>query len=561
MLTKGISLTRALSKGFALKGVTPVTNGDEVFYEIFDGHHDLDAETNFYLACLEQVQVFPPFSIQELEQIMENFYLASSPPPPLHIVLPHDIELFHYQEQGTDQILKWFSEGKNVLLGDEMGLGKTFQALAVMNSFMPRMQSILIICPRSLVYNWRAESKRVLVNRPLNDMFCIGTPAFIDITQDYLICSYEVMAEMWPILAHKQWDMIVFDEFHFIKNTGTKRYKGLKKFIDSQLGARILGLTGTPIVNYPIELWPLLNILDKKKWNSLSMFEHEFTFGGVKRAYVRNPAKLQKILRETVLIRRMKKEVMPDLPPVRRKIIEFDTNDRGVLDLIEQEMNLWTNKRKKPIDELTDYIMEMNARGGLESEEDFMQFVDGMKYNKKVFFEQMARLRHEIALAKLPQVKEHLTNVIESHENGEKFLIFAHHRDVIDQLQKFVNDTYFMLGKGKNRCYIMTGSQSIAERQDLVDAFQQKDEVLCIIGGMKVMGYGFNLTRADHGIFVEGDWVPSALSQAEARMQRIGSTAEKILIEHLVLNNSLDAYMAKKVVAKQRQIDKTINKM
>jgi SWI/SNF-related matrix-associated actin-dependent regulator 1 of chromatin subfamily A len=549
MLTTGTSLARVLSKGFSLK----VDRNEQQ-------HIDYgDFEENFQVASTEER--FPPFTIQEMEEIMGEFFLASQPPQPLHIILPNDIELFHYQYEGTEQILNWFREGQNVLLGDEMGLGKTFQALAVMNSMLPRMKSILVVCPRSLVYNWRAESKRVLVDRPLDDLFCIGTPAFIDIGQDFLICSYEVMAENWPILAHKQWDMIVFDEFHFIKNTGTKRYKGLKQFCDSQTGAHILGLTGTPIVNYPIELWPLLNILDKKRWRSLALFEHEFTFGGVKRAYVRNPHKLQKILRDTILIRRMKKEVMPDLPPVRRKVIEFDTNDRGVLDLIEQEMNLWRGKDKKPVDALTDYIMEMNSRGGLESDEDFAAFVDGMKYNKKVFFEQMARLRHEIAHAKMPQVKEHIGSVIESHSNGEKFLIFAHHKDIIEELEKFVNETYYMVKGLKRQARIMTGAQSIAERQQLQDDFQGKNDFRCLIGNSKVMGLGFNLTKADHGIFVEGDWVPSVINQSEARMQRIGSTAEKILIEHLVLNNSLDAYMAKKVVAKQRQIDRTINKM
>lgn len=506
-------------------------------YEIEENEIDIECDNNFYLACCEE-----PVHTQQ-------------------IILPDDIELFPYQTENTLQILKWFAAGQNAFLGDEMGLGKTFVALATMNSMVPFLESILIVCPRSIVYNWRNEANKVLVNRSINEMFCIGTPAFIDINQNFLICSYEVMAEMWPILAHKQWSMIVFDEFHVIKNTGTKRYKGLKKFVDTQKSARILGMTGTPIVNYPIELWPLLNILDRERWNSLARFEHDFTFGGTKRAYVRNPARLQKILRETILLRHMKKEVMPDLPPVRRKIIEFDTNDKGVLDLLEEEMNLWQGKNKKPIDALTDYIMDMNSRGGMESEEDFAHFVEGMKYNKKVFFEQMSRIRHEIAWAKMPQVKEHLTNVIESHENGEKFLVFAHHNDIIAELNKFINETYFMLGKGKGRCTTMTGVTSIAERQDMVDDFQTKDDVRCIVGNLKVIGLGFNITRADHGIFVERDWVPSVLNQAEARMQRIGSTAEKILVEHLVLNNSLDAYMVKKVVAKQKQIDKTINKM
>jgi SWI/SNF-related matrix-associated actin-dependent regulator 1 of chromatin subfamily A len=525
-LAPASNLSRALSKGFSLK-----------------------------------VQSTPGLSQSDIDECLENFYLACLPRSiAANLIMPDDLVLFPFQETGIHQMLGMFQENKNVLLGDEMGLGKTIQALVTINSMVPSPESVLIIAPRSLVYNWRNEAHNILVDRKIDDLFCIGTPAFIDITQNFLICSYEVFAATWPILAHKQWDIIILDEFHMVKNTGTKRYKGAKEFIKTQKTAHVMGMTGTPIVNYPIELWPLLNMLDPTKWNSLARFESEYTFGGTKRAYVRNAGRLQKILRESILIRRMKREVMPELPPKRRKIIELEVTDKKTIDLIEEEMSLFKKGSQKPLDALTDFIMEMNSAGGIENETDWMTLIDGLKHNKKYFFEQMARLRHEIALAKLPQTKEHLTNVIESQEDGDKFLIFAHHKDVIADLQKFINDTYYMLGKGKNRCVVMTGAQSIAERQFIQDDFQSTNNVFCIIGNMEVMGKGWTLTKADHAIFVEGSWVPGTLTQAEDRLHRISQT-EKILIEHLVMTNSLDAYMAKKVVAKQRQIDRTINRM
>jgi SWI/SNF-related matrix-associated actin-dependent regulator 1 of chromatin subfamily A len=497
----------------------------------------------------------------------------------IDIKVPRDIELRQYQQIGVEEILL----RKNVLLGDDMGLGKTAQVIVALNTVCP--SNVLIVCPKSLCWNWFEEFKHFATDLEywqLDETFTVGSIDYIDTSRRLLIVSYETVARFAIALGAVKWSWLVFDEFHYIKNVSSKRYKGVVKLVESQTvkaknsdgspyldekgfqviehEAKILGLTGSPIVNFVRELFPLINILDKKTWWSASNFLKEFTMrdrNGA-RNYARNGAKLQQILRETIMIRRLKKDVLPELPAKQRQVIEFPSDD--LTDLLDEEKKIFEGRNRSKIDDIADKIMEINASGVVEGEINWEELIKDLKYDKHYFFEEMARVRHLVALAKLPQVKEHIEDVLESHENGEKLVIFAHHRDVIEELQSDVNNWYFKERNLKNACTaIYGGSHGDYEKQQVINEFQNGLDLRVIVGGLKVIGHGFNMTRSRHCIFAEFDWVPSTITQAEDRLHRFGQEF-KILVQHLTLKNSMDALMAKRCINKQKQMDKVLNR-
>ena len=464
--------------------------------------------------------------------------------------VPSEKELFPFQTTGVSEILR----RKNVLLADEMGLGKTIEILCAINTIKPKR--VLVVCPKSLTYNWRNEARDWLLTHTLDEDFCIGTPSFCDPSQDFLIASYEVVAQYAAVLKSQPWDWIILDEAHYIKNPSTKRFRGTKELITHFPDAKIIFATGTPIVNYPIELFPLLNLLDPARWSSSAAFERRYTYGGARRAYGRNLPELQSVLRESVMIRRLKKEVLPELPTKRRQVIEFPSD--GFDELLAEEMKIFEGSKRKSssVDMLTERILEMNAAGAVEGETDWSSIIDELKYDKHYFFEEMARVRHLVAQAKLPFIFSHIDDVLESHKNGEKLVVFAHHKDILHEIahhiQEFLNDN--------NSVEILEGATQLEARQGAVDKFQKQEFPKVLVCGLKVAGHGYNMTRADHVIFAELDWVPGVITQAEDRLHRIGQE-NKILVQHLTIQNSLDSYMAKKIVAKQKQINKTINRL
>jgi superfamily II DNA/RNA helicase len=149
----------------------------------------------------------------------------------------------------------------------------------------------------------------------------------------------------------------------------------------------------------------------------------------------------------------------------------------------------------------------------------------------------MSGIRHEVALAKVPHVVEH---VRESLENGP-VVLFVHHKDVVAQIAAEFPG-----------CVTLTGETSMENRQKAVDDFQAGRASL-FIGNIQAAGVGITLTRSAHVIFAELDWVPGNLSQAEDRCHRIGQT-ESVLVQHIVLEDSMDADMAKKLIVKQEVI-------
>ena len=303
-------------------------------------------------------------------------------------------------------------------------------------------------------------------------------------------------------------------------------------------------LTGTPILNRPIEIFPLIHFLNPGRWANSFKFGLEFC-GGHKNRWgwdfsgSSNSETLQEELRSTIMIRRLKKEVLKELPPKRRQIIEIPIEEIKLKKIIEEEKIFWeTNETEKQ--RLKDRIKEL--KGG---NEEYIETTKKLKNVKNILFQEMSSLRRKTAIAKIPFAIEYLKEILETNE---KVVCFAHHKEVIEKIfQHFQENSA-----------VITGSVPPEKRQAEIDRFQNDPGCHLFVGSIKAAGVGITLTAASHAVFVELDWTPAIMSQSEDRLHRKGQE-QSVLIQHLVFNNSLDAKMAKMLIEKQKIIDKIVN--
>lgn len=413
----------------------------------------------------------------------------------------------------------------NVLFADEMGLGKTIEALGVINTD-PDARHVVIVCPASLKLNWARECERWLVDRgPVG----IAGKTFPH-EASVVIVNYDILGK-WAKELSRDWDVLVADECHYVKNKDAKRAKALYALS----ARRKLFLTGTPILNRPVELWAIVSSLAPEEFDNFWAFAKRHCkptknrFGWEFKGAT-NLDELHERLRSTIMVRRTKAAVLPDLPPKRRQVIELGSDH--VADLIAVEATAWQKHQQ--------HLNELRALSRTGSEKNKIE-LKTLRQGVNAAFGELAKLRQDTALAKVPLVVEHLKSVL---DDAKKIVVFAHHRSVIDALaEPFEGDAV-----------TLKGDDAVASRQAAVDRFQDDPSCRLFIGSITAAGFGLTLTASAHVVFAELDWVPARLTQAEDRTHRIGQR-DSVLVQHLVLQNSLDARMVGTLIRKQRVVD------
>lgn len=477
----------------------------------------------------------------------------------IDLPVPHGLAYLPFQKAGVAYALA----RSNTLIADSMGLGKTIQAIAVFNA-SPEIRKVLVLCPASLRLNWKKEFQK-WTTRPIEIAVISGGkpsdwPAWInddprpDGNNIVIIINYDILAKHRERLNGLNIDLLIGDEIHFCKNQTAARTKAVFGLRDRKgnvkqlpiVARKKIFLTGTPIVNRPIELWPLVESLDPtdlgrsffgfaKRYCNARQTKWGWDFTGSA-----NLSELQNRLREKFMVRRLKEDVLLDLPAKRRQVIEIPANGAGRA--VSEERRIF-DSHQALIEDLEIRIREAEFAQTHDLElDDVENLRKQLSHARSIAFTEMSKARHETALAKVPHVIEHLKNALEEGP----VVLFAHHRDVIDQIKsEFPNAS------------TLTGETSMENRQKAVDDFQAARTDL-FIGNIQAAGVGITLTRSAHVIFAELDWVPGNLSQAEDRCHRIGQT-NTVLVQHLVLEDSVDSIMSRKLIAKQEVIDKALD--
>lgn len=467
----------------------------------------------------------------------------------LVVPAPPGCEYRGYQRAG----IAYASRRAGTYVADEMGTGKSVQAVGVANYFAEDTRTILVVTKQRIVMNWYRELKKWLV-RPLS----IGVAdAKVWPSTDVVIIHFDALHK-WPSRLAREWDLVVLDEAHYFKNHRARRtrsllgYKPTRK--EAKLGVaaqdaikakRRLALSGTPIENGIGELFSVFHWLCPEKFPSRSGFESKFMTGergayGWQWTGPKSLEKLQQFLREVCMIRRLKKDVLTELPPKTRVIVRLDK--KGIEEQTKLSLRTMESKREELESAQADY--ELAKAAG--DERSFKDAVASLRVRTKVAFEEMARVRHEDALAKVGKCLEVIKDDLE--EIGHcKALIFGHHSDVLRRVQEVFSGSV-----------MVTGETPPQESWRLVNKFQDDSECGPFIGSIRAVGEGLNLTAAALVYFVEEDWVPGRIFQCEDRAHRMGQRAA-VLVKHLVVDGTMDANIAAATVDKMKVIDAALD--
>lgn len=430
----------------------------------------------------------------------------------------------------------------------------TVQALGYINN-QDKLQPgdrILIICPASLKINWYRECLRWLVKD-----FTIGTVK--DEVKDkegnvidngwpdtqVVICNYDRLDKYLEIYSFIPWKLVICDEAHMLKNRKAKRSQLVYDHLNPPFK---LFLTGTPIMNRPLEIFELVSYLNPDLFPSLYSFAYKYcestpTGFGIDRDTGKNLDELQEVLRLNVMIRRLKEHVLPDLPPKVRQVIEIPPS-KGMSTVFKQEER-FMREHSKLLNELLAIIQKTPVTASIS---EYEASINRLKHSEPAAFNQLAKLRIDAATKKIKLVADYALELIED-DPDKKILIFAHHKEVIDGLVARLGPLAVKLD----------GRDGETARQRAVDRFQDDPSIRFFIGSMEAAGVGLTLTRANHVLFAEYSWVPAIMLQAEDRAHRIGQK-DCVTVQMLVSEGSIEARMAKAIVRKLNLINQALDR-
>lgn len=466
----------------------------------------------------------------KIAHMQANISASSAEDSDIYIPAPQGLSYLPYQRAGIAFGLK----NAGVLIADEPGLGKTIQAIGIINAD-PSMHRILLVVPASLKINWSRELKKWLVkSRTIEIIEGEPTDASADLRfeSDVVIINYELVPLYAELINEYAWDMVIADECHILRNPEAQRTQSFVGNFENTIppikACRRVFLTGTPILNRARDVWALISYLNPRAWQSYDEFVKKFCQGGSKDSGSSNLSILQRLLRATVMIRRLKKDVLKELPPKRRRIVKLPCNSSHIQNLLEEERMLY---------QYADTSEEQWSR--------YAKTLAHFKETKKIALKDTSRIRHAIAVAKIPMMIEYIESQL---VDNQKLIIFAHHQDVIDALVNYFG----------NIAVSFTGRSSATDKQFAVDEFQNNPNIRLSIISILSAGVGITLTAAHRAIFVELDWTAANITQAEDRCHRIGQT-KTVDIIHLILDGSIDIHLAQKIIEKQLIYDEALN--
>lgn len=408
-------------------------------------------------------------------------------------------KLYPFQREG---IKFGIQRNGRCLIADDMGLGKTVQALGIVGWYKHDWP-VLVVCPASVIGNWKNSILKWLGH--LVEEYEIEELDIKDLSYHakFFVGSYERMVKHSEEIIRRQMPTIIFDECHNIKSDAAQRTKAAIKI--AKVSKHIILLSGTPALSRPMELYTQILMLNNKLFTNKHDFGLRYcdakimgTFNGHPRWDYRghsNTDELKILLESTIMIRRLKKDVLQDLPSKNRIVIDLQ------LKLTEEE-RIELDKCKAKCERRNFYKQD---NGDLMS-----------------WYRETCRL-------KIPAVLEYLERKI---SRTGKLICFAHHKVMIDAIADFLN-------RQKVKYIVITGETISRSRQELCDDFQNNSRTKVALISILAAGVGITLTAANLVIFTELSWNPGVLAQAEDRAHRIGQE-ENVTIEYLVSKGTCD---------------------
>eukprot|EP00559_Dactyliosolen_fragilissimus_P007770 CAMPEP_0184861966 /NCGR_PEP_ID=MMETSP0580-20130426/6527_1 /TAXON_ID=1118495 /ORGANISM="Dactyliosolen fragilissimus" /LENGTH=2276 /DNA_ID=CAMNT_0027359649 /DNA_START=192 /DNA_END=7022 /DNA_ORIENTATION=- len=468
-----------------------------------------------------------------------------------HEVFNNGGQLRDYQAEGVSWMLSNYINKRSSVLADEMGLGKTIQTAAFVNALVTKLHlrgPFLIIAPLSTIPHWQREFQRwtdlnvIVYHGSAQDREMMREYEFaydsdrphgdVGINQSFLKKVHNKSTPKWSRtwmaqvlittpemlvtedfleLAALQWELLVIDEAHRLKNHSSKLALNLRN--DKFIFKSKLLLTGTPIQNNMKELWTLMNFIESKKFHDIDDFMNRYGDINSKERVDELHAEIRPFI-----LRRLKEDVEKSVPPKEETLIEVELTvlqKQYYRALYEKNLNFLHRNVNKAVDGPSINNLAMQLRKccnhpflikGVESslqhnfvtEEEEANFI-AQASGKLVLLDKL-----------LPKLKE----------GGHRVLIFSQFKIMLDILEDFLT-----LRRFKNER--IDGSITGRKRQMAIDRFQAEgnlDSSFIMLLSTRAGGVGINLTAADTCIIFDSDWNPQNDLQAQARCHRIGQT-------------------------------------
>jgi hypothetical protein len=424
-------------------------------------------------------------------------------------------ELKPFQRAGVSYLLA----RRRAFLADEQGLGKTIEALATLQA--GGAFPAIVVCPASLKLNWLREierwlpqrSARALVGTGADDAGAAGRTTEADIT----VVNYDIVAARLDELCSLQPRALVIDESHYCKNATAKRTQAVQRLAGAVPDdGMVLALTGTPIMNRPPELISQLRIIGRiGDFGSGAQFGRRFKGPD---AHMR----LHWHLRARCYVRRLKSDVLPQLPPKTRSIVPIELDNEHEYRLAERDVIAWL--QSQPLD-----LRQLDA-----------------KVAAALRAERLVRLNALKLLAARGKLHAALAWIHDFCSSGERLVVFAKHREI----------QHAVIERFPGALHIL-GSDGHAARDASLREFQAPDEGRenqLIVCSIEVAGQGLTLTRSSNVVFLELDWTPAKHDQAEDRCHRIGQQ-DAVNASYLLAAGTIDETIATLLERKRAVID------
>jgi len=441
-------------------------------------------------------------------------------------------ELRNYQKDGYNWLRYILENQFGALLADDMGLGKTIQTLALIQHFSNQFKMsqdfgqkkpseaqiealisgklaldadhdqifwhgpCLVMCPKSLLYNWKSEAKKFCPD--LKVILYNGIHRHKSLQEfgdvDLVVMSYGTMRNDMELLKRFEYQCLVIDESQAIKNPSSLTARNLLRLKSK----RRVALTGTPIENTLLDIWSQMNFLNPGLLGSFTYFEKQFIKPIEKSGNAIRTDELRRFI-DPFVLRRTKSQVTKDLPPKIEKIHYCEMN--------EEQEELYEKVKSQYRNEILNHVNQV-----------------GINKSRLKIFNGLMHLRQ---LALNPVLKDHeyegssgkddeITRmVIRAIENGHKILLFSQFVGYLKNIGEILKEHQVKY------CYL-DGSLDEKERADQIDKFQSDDTVRVFLLSLRAGNSGLNLTAADYVFLADPWWNPFTMKQAEDRAHRIG---------------------------------------
>ena len=418
-----------------------------------------------------------------------------------HLMSPSSLPLYPFQRQGVVRLLR----SPRVLFADDMGLGKTVQAAAALNILVAsgRVRSALVLSPATLVPNWLSELDRwvpELVVANGSPAKHARAPSWTSLKNQchVIVTNYEDVRAAASAIGSPAIDLLILDEAHRVKNWDSLTSRAVRR-IDCD---RVWALTGTPLERDSTDLTSLLAILDP---DAFTADDAKLSPGVVRARAAR------------FVLRREKKDVLAELPPVVRK---------------HQRLSMGTKQRSA--------YRDIHATSQSEA-------------NALTVFTRLREICDYDPITRKSVKIDRIVRILEAiRDNGEKAVVFSYLLEPLRLLEA-------RLSTARLPCELLVGSMNAREREKAIARFKKRP-VLALLASMRIASEGLTLVEANHVILVNRWWNPSLNQQAIDRVVRIGQT-RRVWVHSFTVEGTVEDDLDRMLEAKEELFDEMIGRL